>query len=182
MSAGIAIRLVQTGEHDAVDELVREAYEFDYGPRDHGHDPFRLAVNRARATDLWVAVDAGTGALVGTITVGRLATPRMMDDALPDELDFRLLAVSPSARGRGIGEALVRHVIEQAGLQSLRGVFMKSGPDMVGAHRLYTRVGFRRDTARDGLFRDGVKVLDLFAFAIDIPAHDHQTASSKGTR
>jgi hypothetical protein len=45
---------------------------------------------------------------------------------------------------------------------------MKSGPDMLGAHRLYERLGFRRDPARDGLILGGRRVFDLFAFAYDI--------------
>lgn len=164
----IEVRLVRDDEHEAVDRLVHEAYEHDYGPRDHGDDPFRRSVNRARTTEVWVAVDTDSGELLGTATVPRDGGERMMEDVRDDELDFRLLAVSPSARRRGIGALLTRHIIELARERGLRGVFMKSGPQMLGAHALYERLGFRREPERDGLIRDGVKQLDLYAFAIDV--------------
>lgn len=166
--SGVEIRLVAPDEHDAVDEIVRAAYEHDYGPRDYGNDPFRQSVNRSEVTDVWVAADPETGELLGTVTVPKPGGERMMEDVREDELDFRLLAVAPGARRLGIGEALTRHVIELARQRGLRGVFMKSGPHMTGAHRLYEKIGFRRDPDRDGLIRGGVRQFDLHAFRIDV--------------
>lgn len=162
----LEIRRVAADEHDAVDELVRRAYEHDYGARDGGDDPFRHSSYRARRSEVWVAADGGE--LVGTVTVGRPELGALMEDLREGELDFRLLAVAPEARGRGIGEALTRLVIERARERGFSGVFMKSGPQMLGAHRLYTRIGFRRDEERDGLIRGGVKQFELFAFVIEV--------------
>lgn len=181
--SGIEVRLVAEGEHDAVDELVRAAYEHDYGPRQHGDDPFRLAVNRARLAEVWVAVDTVSGELLGSVTVSREDGERMMEDLRDDELDFRLLAVAPTARRRGVGERLTRHVVDLARRRGRRGVFMKSAPNMVPAHRLYERLGFRRDPERDGLVIGGVVQFDLYAFRIDVddiaPA-DAEPTTQKG--
>lgn len=165
-TGGLVLRLVADGEHEAVDELVRVAYAHDYGVRDHGgDDPFRHSAHRAERSEVWVALDGDR--LVGTVTIG-LTGSGLMEDRGEDELDFRLLAVSPDARGRGIGEALTRLVIDRARAQGRAAVFMKSGPQMIGAHRLYERIGFRRDPDRDGLIRGEVKQFDLFAFVIDV--------------
>lgn len=167
---GIEIRLVREGEHAAVDELVERAYEHDYGPRDPGADPFRKSVNRSQSTDVWVAVEGDSGRLLGSVTAPREGGGPMHEDVHPDELDFRLLAVAPDARRLGIGALLTLHVIRLARERGFRAVFMKSGPDMTGAHRLYERIGFERDLERAGLIRDGVRVRDLHAFAIRVDA------------
>ena len=70
--------------------------------------------------------------------------------AQPGETDFRQLAVAPSARGRGIGEALTRQVIALAAERGSHRVVMNSGPQMTGAHALYAKMGFRRLTEREG--------------------------------
>lgn len=166
----LVIGRVAAGDHDAVDRLVTAAYEHDYGPRQHHGDepdPIRFSRVRSRGFDVWTARDAA-GDLVGTVTTPTAGGERLMEDSRDDELDFRLLAVAPDARRRGIGAALTRHVIDLARRRGFRRVFMKSGPDMLGAHLLYERLGFRRDPARDGLILGGRHVFDLFAFTYDI--------------
>ena len=61
-----------------------------------------------------------------------------------DELDFRFLGVSAAARGRGVGEVLVRHVMELAARRGIRRVVLNTGPEMQSAQRLYSRLGFAR--------------------------------------
>ncbi|WP_159607584.1 GNAT family N-acetyltransferase, partial [Agromyces humi] len=84
------------------------------------------------------------------------------------ELDFRLLAVDPSARGRGVGALLTRHVIELARLRGLDRVVMNSGPQMVGAHALYAKLGFSRLHDREREIVDGGRTFRLLAFTIDV--------------
>lgn len=69
----------------------------------------------------------------------------------PGEAELRLLAVSPAAQGRGIGEALVRAGLEEAlrwGVSALRLDTGSRNP----AQRLYERLGFEHthelDSAR----------------------------------
>jgi ribosomal protein S18 acetylase RimI-like enzyme len=163
------VSLARPDEFEAVDALVLAAYEHDYGPRDRSGDPFHRAEHRAASFDIWVTREAGAaGALLGTVTTPRPGGAALMEDIGEGELDFRLLAVSPDARHRGIGELLTRHVLQLARERGLDGVFLKSAPDMVGAHRLYEKVGFRRDPGRDGLVVDGVRVKDLYAFVTSL--------------
>lgn len=53
-----------------------------------------------------------------------------------------MLAVSPDARGSGVGSALVRHVLDTAYDRGDRAVVMSTQPDMEDARRIYDRNGF----------------------------------------
>ncbi|MGH3915494.1 MAG: GNAT family N-acetyltransferase, partial [Pseudonocardiaceae bacterium] len=84
------------------------------------------------------------------------------------ELEFRMLAVDPEVRGRGVGEVLVTAVLRQATEVDARGVVLCSGERMHAAHRLYTRLGFRRLPERDWY---PLPELKLLAFGlVDLPA------------
>jgi len=169
MSAGgIEIGPIRPDEFAADDALVEAAYSHDYGPRDHGDDPFYRAQWRSVAYEVQVARDAATGELLGSVTIPRPGGEEVVADARGDELGFRLLATSPRARRRGIGEALVRRVVAIAAERGYAGVVMKSQPVMVGAHALYRKLGFERDPERDGLWEGDERVLDLHAFRIRI--------------
>ena len=61
--------------------------------------------------------------------------------ALPE---VRLLAVAPSARGRGVGAALMRACIERARAASAAALTLHTTDFMEAAMRLYGRLGFVR--------------------------------------
>lgn len=163
----IDVRLARAEELDAVDELIRDAYAHDYGPADERGDPMHLARVRAERFDVWVAVDA-VGGLLGSVTTRRAGGPSLHEDVEPDELDLRLLGVSPAARRRGIGAALMGHVLSEAARSGFAGVFLKTAPNMRGAHRLYAALGFTRVPQRDGLWIGGRRVLDLFSYRYEL--------------
>jgi GNAT superfamily N-acetyltransferase len=50
--------------------------------------------------------------------------------------------VARSERSRGIGEALIRHVIDEARRRGCRGVQLTSNKTRKDAHRFYERLGF----------------------------------------
>ena len=55
--------------------------------------------------------------------------------------------VDESARGLGIGESLVRHLLDFARDRGANGVALTSNPRRISANRLYQRIGFvRRET------------------------------------
>ena len=87
------------------------------------------------------------------VLLGTAVTPRpgghVSELGRDGELDFRLLAVAPSARRRGIGRTLVEHIITLAAERGAVRVVMNSGPDMIGAHQLYYSMGFTRLTERE---------------------------------
>jgi len=74
-----------------------------------------------------------------------------------------MLAVDPAAQGRGVGAALLGHVVGATRRLGLAGVVCSSQPAMRAAHRVYDRFGFRRDPTRDWSPEPGI---ELIAFAL----------------
>ncbi|WP_395242549.1 GNAT family N-acetyltransferase [Agromyces sp. MMS24-K17] len=174
--ADVVVRLVRDAEVEEAAALSLRAYEHDYDLSAEYRASILAVGERARDHQVWVALDAATGRLLGTV-----ATPRrdatISPLAEPGELDFRLLGVDPAARGRGIGAVLTGHVIELARLRGLDRVVMNSGPQMTGAHRLYERLGFARLHEREREIDDGGRRFRLLAFSIDVPREPIALAS-----
>ena len=82
-----------------------------------------------------------------------------------DEASFRMLAVDAAARGRGVGELLVRTCLDRARAAGKRRVVISTDPRMTAAHRLYERLGFRRLPVRDWSPVPGV---DLLVYALQL--------------
>ena len=165
---GIRVRLVRSDEISLVADLTENAYVSDYPDLPAGYRAsLRDVATRAREHEIWIAEDVSTGAILGTV-----ATPRegswISELGRDGELDFRLLAVDPAARGRGIGELLTRHVIALARSRGLSRVVMNSGPEMLGAHRLYDRLGFDRLPDRSVTFTDSGQTITLLTFGFDV--------------
>ncbi|WP_160329738.1 GNAT family N-acetyltransferase [Microterricola viridarii] len=139
----VLVRLMHDDETDAVASLSERAYSHDYTLNDSYRASIVDVAGRAAEHQVWVAVDTVTGALLGTVSTPR-AGATMTDLAEPGEMDFRLLAVSPDARRRGLGELLSRHVLLLGRLRRVSQVVMNSGPEMLGAHKLYAHIGFDR--------------------------------------
>lgn len=105
------------------------------------------AARRAEHAELLVAVHP-EGELLGSVTVVRSGT-EYAEISREDELEFRMLSTTPAARGRGVGEALTRAVLDRARELGLRRVVLSSLDGMKAAHRLYERLGFSRLPERD---------------------------------
>ena len=67
----------------------------------------------------------------------------------PDEAEFRALAVAPEARGRGVGRALLRAVIDRSRAYGVQRLLLSTQTTMLAAQHLYTEAGFRRLPERD---------------------------------
>ena len=173
------VRLALPHEYDEVAALSLRAYELDYDLSDGYRASILAVAERAAEHDVWVAADAASGVLLGSV-----ATPRpggtISPLAQPGELDFRLLAVDPSARGRGVGALLTRHVIDLARQRGLDRVVMNSGPQMVGAHALYEKLGFTRLFDREREIVDGGRTFRLLAFSIDVDAAERSGLDTLG--
>lgn len=170
--ADIEVRLITPGEYVAVGALSEAAYRHDYSISDDYAANIRDVADRAVNHQVWVAVDVGSGELLGTVATPK-AGERLSELARPGELDFRLLAVSAAARRRGVGRLLVEHVIELARTRYAAAVVMNSGPQMIGAHQLYAQLGFARLPDRETRVVEGGT--RLFAFGLDL------TAAADGT-
>lgn len=162
----ITIREARPDEHPAVGELAAQAYLHD-GILTHGtEDPYlatlRDAAGRAAQAELLVATSPDVGDPLGTVTFAPAAPYAQI--AAPDEAEFRVLAVSPAARGRGIGEALVHACVERARVLGRRRLVLSMAPGNDAA-RLYTRLGFTRTPERDW---DPVPGLTLVTYALPL--------------
>jgi GNAT superfamily N-acetyltransferase len=157
----LEIRSAAPAEFAAVADLCVAAYEPFVSGDHHYLAELRDAPRRAAEAELLVAVDHGR--LLGTVTFVPAGGP-LGEIGRPGEAEFRMLAVDPAAQGRGVGTALLRHVVDES---AGRGIVCSSLPEMRAAHRVYERLGFRRDPERDWSPVPGIRLL---AFALTPPS------------
>lgn len=152
----LAVRPALPAEHAAVGELTADAYVSDglVGP-DYA-EVLRDAAPRASSATLLVAVQ--DGALVGTVTFALAGTP-YAERCGDGEAEVRMLATTKDARGKGVGTALTRRCVALATEAGCSAVRLSTQPEMVGAHRIYERLGFVRTPERDWSPVPGVDLL-----------------------
>jgi ribosomal protein S18 acetylase RimI-like enzyme len=149
------IREVRPDEYDRLGEVTVRAYAAISGETDDDyHDELRRVAARARVCTVLVAVDGAETVLGGVTYVPGPGTP-LSESEREDEAGFRMLAVDPSARGRGIGRALAAACLERARAGGKAGVAVYTRPSMRAAHALYESLGFERDPERDWEFDPG---------------------------
>ncbi|MEU2510265.1 GNAT family N-acetyltransferase [Streptomyces sp. NPDC007863] len=162
------IRAVRPEEYEEVGELTARAY-LDDGHLTFGEDDDYLPVmrdvaRRAVEAEVLVAVDPA-GTLLGAVTF-TAGGGEWADIAGPDEAEFRLLAVTRAARGRGVGEALVRACVDRArALDGCVRLVLSTQDRMTDAHRIYRRLGFVRVPERD--WSPVPDLSPLWAFSLD---------------
>ena len=102
-------------------------------------------------TELLVAVD-GDNKITGAVVYfndmrnygsGGIATCEQ------NTAGFRLLAVDPAARGKGIGKLLTRECIEKARINKLSQVIIHTTMAMQTAWKMYENMGFKRSEDLD---------------------------------
>lgn len=161
------IRRALPEEYPAIGELTVWAYQDDGFLREGPDTGYALRLRdvaaRAEHGEVLVAVDV-SGELLGSLTVVR-AGSKYAELCRPGELEFRMLAVSPAARRRGVGEALTRAVLDTARELRLDRVVLCSLYLMRPAHRLYERLGFTRIAERDWEPDPGAH---LYAYALEL--------------
>jgi ribosomal protein S18 acetylase RimI-like enzyme len=74
--------------------------------------------------------------------------------------------VSAAARGRGAGQALVEACVERARRDHKARLSLMTTANMESAHRLYERLGFRRDPESDMIVENGLR---LHSYVLDLP-------------
>ena len=150
--AGVIVRLADPTDAEelaAVGELTVAAYAADgYLEGTDGYaDQLRAAGDRAREAVLVVAADDPAG-LLGTVTYCAAGTP-WAELSVAGEAEVRMLAVSPAARGRGVGTTLTDWCVSRARSEGHSAVVLSTLVVMHAAHRLYERMGFVRTPDRD---------------------------------
>ncbi|MBI5090671.1 MAG: GNAT family N-acetyltransferase [Actinobacteria bacterium] len=130
--------------------IVQQAYgALENYPADEAyHEVIGDVAGRAGESDVVVAVD-DDGSIVGCLTfvAGQGDADYEFDD--PDAASFRYFGVGLTSQGRGIGEAMVSWVIDEARRIGRRRIRIHTLESMLGAQRLYERLGFVRDPATD---------------------------------
>lgn len=144
------MRRVLPEEYAAVGALTLAAYEpFLLGPDDVYRARLVDTATRDSQAEVWVAVDPdNSGRVLGAVTVCPPESP-WREIAGAKEGEFRMLAVEPSAQGRGVGRALTTMVVDRFRAEGDHTVVLSSLDLMSTAHALYERLGFVRAPERD---------------------------------
>ncbi|MFO7690411.1 MAG: ribosomal protein S18-alanine N-acetyltransferase [Cryobacterium sp.] len=91
------------------------------------------------------------------------------------ESDIQTIAVSETARGRGLGRTLMLSLISEARKRGARDVFLEVRADNPGAQRLYLSLGFEQVGVRTGYYQpDNV---DALVMRLRIPRPSMSMAS-----
>lgn len=173
----MTIRKILPAEYARAGTLTVEAYAGlagmprpDEQPEYYGmlHD---VATRAAKPSfSIYVAVSAA-GALLGSVDfiadVKHYGSGGTAGD-IPDAAGIRLLAVSPEARGQGIGRALTQFCIDQARSLGRSRVILHTTRAMQTAWKMYESMGFERYAELD--FRQGN--LEVFGFVKPLPGRN----------
>lgn len=119
----------------------------------------RDATARFSAAEVWVAVDAVTDEVLGSVTFCPIGSPYREIASTDDEAEFRMLSVRPSARRRGCARLLVGRCVDRARELGHTRMVLCSDARMLSAQRLYVEIGFRRLPDRDWSPVAGVSLL-----------------------
>ena len=170
MSAAVdapQVRLARPADYPAISRLTVAAYDAD-GQLDgeHGYATALADVaGRATAGELLVAVDGAGDEVLGAVLFV-LPGSAYAELSGPGEAEFRMLAVAPTAQGRGVGRALALACVARARELGCRAVVICTRSFAARAQRLYTGLGFVRTPERDWSPLAGVE-LHALRLALD---------------
>ncbi|MCB2174340.1 MAG: GNAT family N-acetyltransferase [Actinomycetales bacterium] len=154
----ITLRREEPSDHRRVEVLTREAFWGMSGPRCDEH----LLVHRLRTADCFVP-ELDVVAELGGVVVGHVVYSRARVVGPGGEhpvLTFGPLTVHPAHQSDGIGGALMKHTLAEAGRLGHRAVVVYGHPDY------YPRFGFRPG-AEFGITAPGGRTFDaLMALAL----------------
>ena len=105
----LEIRPALPAEFPAVADVCEAAYDPYLRGDGHYRAVLRDVARRAADAEVLVAADGGAARVLGTVTFVPDGGP-LGEIAGPAETEFRMLAVDPSAQGRGVGAALLARV------------------------------------------------------------------------
>ena len=144
----LEIRPVRPEEYETAGALVEAAYSAGGildNDRGYGAHVRNVA---GRAPDHPVLVALRDGRIVGSVTITPFGSPQS-ELAREGEVEFRYLAVAPEAWGTGVAQELVGAVDAWAREHGAHRLVLCVIESNTAAQRLYERLGFERDAARD---------------------------------
>ena len=153
-TAPVVVRDARPDERAAVAKLTMRAYaEFATVMRPDAWRGLERAVRAALQSDVAeriVAQSAEDELLLGSVMLFPPASAAYGELAAPAAgPELRLLAVTPEARGLGVGQALVEECIRRARASGAAELGLHSSASMQAAIRMYLRFGFERVPERD---------------------------------
>jgi ribosomal protein S18 acetylase RimI-like enzyme len=132
----VQIEAVRSITPEIVETFARLLPQQTAGARHPTADQLTAVVEVPTNTVLIARDDGGT--IVGTLTLMLMMTPGATFGFVED------VVVDVAARGRGIGEALVRECLRLGAEQGAERIELHSGNRRQAAIRLYQRVGFKK--------------------------------------
>jgi len=146
MTKGILIRKAAAEELDRIEALVLTAYrEFQL--------LFSEQIWTAWMDNISKTIHSGAGMLMVAEAGGEIrGVVKFYPDAAqsgmghwpPGAAAIRILAVSPEARGQGLGTLLTRECLRRARDLKVPTIFLYTGTFMAAARHIYEKLGFKR--------------------------------------
>lgn len=167
---GVRVRDARDDERIAIRLLTLRAYaEYAAVMEPSAWAGLEAAVHAALASRDAAAriVAERDGALVGSVLLYPAASDAY--GALAGRMrapELRLLAVSPEARGQGVGEALVEECVRRARAAGATALGLHTSRSMRAARRLYERMGFVR-APEDDFQPEGAEVVEGYRLALE---------------
>ena len=140
------VREARPKEHDAIAGLMVAAYgEYASSLPEKAWVEYAREIadiaSRVEISTLLVAEDAGR--ILGAVTYYAAGHGGGYHDSWPREwAGFRLLAVPPESRGRGIGKLLTQACIDRARAEGAEALALGTTELMKTARAMYERMGF----------------------------------------
>lgn len=174
----MTVRPVRPDEADVTGQLVVAAYDAVAGlpMTDDYAEELADVTGRGAVAEVLVAVEEDR--ILGSVTFIPDATCPLAEDLREGECGLRMMAVAPTAQGRGVGQLLVEAALTRGREVGREAIFLHSTPQMTVAHRLYERNGFVRAPERDWFPIPG---LDLLAFRLELDSHQALSGGSAQT-
>lgn len=165
----VTVRVADPAQYPEIGAMTVAGYaEFlrGDGVDEEGHYAAELrdVARRAEASEILVALDPA-GTVLGAVAYVHKGGAYEDIAFGAEEAEFRMLVVAGSARGRGVGSALVTACIERAAAERRTRIVISTRGDMATAHRMYERLGFVRVSARDWA---PVPEVRLLAYALEL--------------
>jgi len=164
------VRDARPDERGAVAKLTMRAYaEFATVMRPDAWAGLERAVRAALQSDAAeriVAESTDDALLLGSVMLFPPAAAAYGDlTGASSGPELRLLAVSPEARGLGVGQALVQECIRRARASGATEIGLHTSASMQSAIRMYARFGFQRVPERD-FQPPGAEVVEGYRLAL----------------
>jgi predicted N-acetyltransferase YhbS len=149
---GLVIRDARPEDRDAIRALTLQAYE-QYASIMESDAWAGLAGairNGLEVEDAERIVAERDGRLLGSVALFPPASDAYRGETGPASWpELRLLAVSPEARGTGVGQALVEECVRRARRMGATELGLHTSRSMAAAMRMYRRMGFVRAPDHD---------------------------------